>query len=204
MSGGIGGRPEILSGLSRQCLGLGRLPPGVRGSLGLPAGGAPAQLHGSVPATSAGREATKPREAELPVPSPPLRVWELRRLPGSCFCLFFPKLLWLESKNLSVASPDSLYGLCVFSFLCLPSLPSESSVSSVSVELKFAPHSLCLVSRASLDALVMSSHFLSHQGSRLLGAGAVVLSRVPGLGGGRRGSRTEPRQECMWGLPGLG
>lgn len=65
-------------------------------SSGLPAGGALTQLGGSVSAESAGkgwREAMKPQEAELVFPSPPLRVWKLKRLPGSCFCLFFPKLL---------------------------------------------------------------------------------------------------------------
>lgn len=124
-SGGIGGGPEILLGLSWRFLGLGQLPPGVRGyMLSCPAGHRASLLAGLPPSSvglsqqkvqgRSGDEATKPREAELAFPSPPLRVWKLKRLAGSCFCLFFPTPLWSESKKISLVSSDSLYGICVF------------------------------------------------------------------------------------------
>lgn len=195
VSGGTGGGTWVPSGLSRRVSwawavaswGQRVRPLSPSRSPGLPVGGAPTQLRGSV-SESAGRdwrEASKPREAELTFPSPPLRVWKLKRLPGSSFCLFVPKLLWSKRRGKkSPASSETPWreSPCS-SFLDPPSLRLESAVCFVSLATEV--YVVVSVQSCLLDliALIMArASVLSHvRGTKCLVRGPWYCPEPPAL-----------------------
>lgn len=107
----------------------------------------------------------------------PLEFGSLRGWLGhASACSFLHRSGRRAKKSLLFLQTPCTESACS-SFLDPSMLHLECSVSSVSVQPKFVPSSLCPVLRASLDSPHHESNrFLSHLGSKLLGAGAVVQS----------------------------